>query len=162
MKRSAPLRRTGGLKRRTPLRGRSDRQRTMDYLHGLWRELLIIRDGRACSAQGQGGIKCGGGLQAHHIYGKGAWPALRYDLDNGLLACRNHHGYWIETAPAMEVGPWMARLVGAPRLARLQLKARASKGRRGSADLAAQQLWLEQQLASARLERAIEEAPGGA
>lgn len=132
--------------RRTRLRAKSSRQRELDSLHKLWREVLIARDGRKCRAEGMGSIKCGGGLQAHHIYNKGPWPALRFDLENGILACASHHLYWIETAPAFEVGPWLEREIGCERVDRLMLKARASKGRKSLTDLALVRVDLEQQL----------------
>jgi hypothetical protein len=132
--------------RRAPLRRRSERQVKLDKLHDLWREVLLARDGAQCSASGRGGIRCGGGLQAHHIYSKGAWPALRYDLENGVLCCRNHHLYWVEVAPAPETGPWLERLLGSDLLERLAMRARASKAGKTRLDLKAVRLWLEQQL----------------
>lgn len=136
------------LRRRSRLRQKSDRQRELESLHALWRKVLLLRDGEVCRAEGMGNIKCGGGLQAHHIYNKGTWPALRFDLENGIIACRNHHGYWIETAPANEVGPWLFVKVGGARLDRLRLKAQASKGARPKrVDLAMVRLFLKGEIA---------------
>jgi hypothetical protein len=90
-----------------------------------------------------GGFKCNSVLQAHHIYSKGTWPALRYDLDNGILACKSHHLFWIHKAPANEVYPWLERVCGAQRLLRLQVRAAASKGAKQRVDLEAVKLYLE-------------------
>ena len=32
------------------------------------------------------------GTDAHHVYGKKAFPAVRFDLENGITLCRKHHG----------------------------------------------------------------------
>lgn len=40
-------------------------------------------------------VKCHGVLDAHHIKPKDLFPELKYDLENGLLVCRNSH-QWIE------------------------------------------------------------------
>lgn len=34
---------------------------------------------------------CWGGLEAHHVQGKGAHPSLRHDPSNGACLCRRHH-----------------------------------------------------------------------
>lgn len=144
MKRSGPIRR----KKRIKPVGRVGL--TQKEMHKLWRAVLIAQNGGRCEAAGCGGMRCGGPLQAHHIYKKGTWGRLRYDLENGVVACRNHHLFWIEKAPAMEVGPWLERVCGAPRLLRLQVRAAASKGsKQPKMDLAAVRLYLEQQLTSA-------------
>jgi hypothetical protein len=119
----------------------------LDKLHDLWREVLLARDGARCSASGQGGMRCGGGLQAHHIYSKGLYPALRFDLENGLIACRNHHGYWIERAPAPEILPWLTQALGRLRLERLALRASATRHGKLKMDLESVRLYLVQQLA---------------
>lgn len=127
-----------------PVRRKSERRRTIESLDKLWRETLIAIHGSRCLAAGQGGLHCGGGLQGHHIYSKGTWPALRFDLENGVLACRNHHLYWIETAPSIEVGPWLERVCGEQRLLRLRVRAAASRGGRTKLDLAAIRVHLKQ------------------
>lgn len=31
---------------------------------------------------------------AHHLFGKKAFPRLRYDVENGVALCRHHHDVW--------------------------------------------------------------------
>lgn len=40
-------------------------------------------------------MRCGGPLQGAHILRKGAlYSAIRHDLDNVVVLCRNHHIFW--------------------------------------------------------------------
>jgi hypothetical protein len=141
------VRRTGRLRRLTPLRKSSSRGLTHTALHKLWREALIRERGKRCEAEGMGGMACTNVIQAHHIYGKETWPRLRYDLENGALCCSAHHGFWVHRAPANEVAPWLVRICGHERLDRLSLKAMASKGTKSKMDLVAEKLRLQQLLA---------------
>jgi hypothetical protein len=136
---------SASLRRKSAVRKKSDRQYKLDKLHGLWRIILIARDGERCAAAGEGSIRCGLSLQAHHIYGKIDYPALRFDLDNGIIACRGHHFWWIHSAPAPEVAAWLAKSVGQERLERLALKAAASRANRSRMDLEAVRLFLQQE-----------------
>lgn len=124
------LRRSVGLKRGKPILAKGRRGKVNDRLHALWRECLILWDGEKCQAEGMWGIRCGGPLQGHHIYGKGPYPAMRYDLENGVVLCRNHHLFGIESQPAPEVLPWLVRVVGQERLQWLHERSVATKGTR--------------------------------
>lgn len=31
---------------------------------------------------------------AHHLFGKKAYPRLRHDVENGVALCRHHHDVW--------------------------------------------------------------------
>ncbi len=94
-----------------------------------------------------GGMDCSRVLQAHHIWHKAQHPVLRYDLENGILACSSHHKFWIHGAPACEVGPWYVTVCGQERLDRLALKAKAAKGGKTHTDFTAERLRLEQMIA---------------
>lgn len=55
----------------------------------LWRYLIYIRANFKCEYPG-----CGfrwTKLDAHHYYSKGAYPHLRFDLQNGIALCAKHH-----------------------------------------------------------------------
>ena len=58
---------------------------------------------------------------AHHIYGKRAYPRLRYDMDNGIALCRVHHEEW-HRAPVSRRVWFAAQYPGAWK--RLQEKAK--------------------------------------
>jgi len=58
------------------LRSRADR---------AWFVAVFRKWGNACGACGERGI------QAHHFYPKGLYPALRYDLENGIPICMRCH-----------------------------------------------------------------------
>ena len=88
----------------------------MKALLDLWSRAVISAEGEACRAEGYGKMRCGGPLQAHHVYGKGAYPSMKYHLNNGIPACRNHHLYWIEAQPPMVLLPWLVSQLGHERL----------------------------------------------
>ena len=137
------------LSRKTRLRAKSPRQRELESLHTLWRRILILQQGPRCQAAGKGTVQCSSVLQAHHIYGKGTYPRLRFDLKNGIIVCSNHHGFWVETGPVHEVGAWLTEQLGEAALTALGIKAAASlkTGRKGL-DLKVERIYLEQELAA--------------
>lgn len=63
-------------------------------LDRIWFETIYLRDKGTCQ-------KCGrkDTLAAHHIFGKKAYPAGRWNLDNGLLLCYADHIYWAHSKP---------------------------------------------------------------
>lgn len=42
---------------------------------------------------GCGGRLCGGGAQAHHIFGR--YMSVRWNLDNGICLCGSHHLHYV-------------------------------------------------------------------
>lgn len=79
LKRSSPLRSRSRLR---PIGARGKRQGSAD---SLWRCQVAGRDGGRCRVCGMPGT------DAHHIFGKQAYPRLRHTLANGVLLCRAHH-----------------------------------------------------------------------
>ena len=114
----------------------------------LVRQLAFARDGMKCLAAGKGGLRCGGGLQGAHIYGRGANPslAMKLDPDNVVTLCRNHHLFWAHKAPP-DYSAWITEVIGVIRLERLLLKARLAKRLRSRFDHQAHRLWLKAELA---------------
>lgn len=57
-------------------------------LYAIVHKILAVRD--------QGCVRCGSfyGLQASHIYGKGAHPGLAYNTENIIYLCYNCHDWW--------------------------------------------------------------------
>lgn len=55
-------------------------------LNTLWSKITHEQYGHACSV-------CGlrYGLAAHHFFGKKAYPAVKWDIDNGVLLCVGCH-----------------------------------------------------------------------
>ena len=66
------------------------KQKTLrNKLDKLWRETIKARAGNKCE-------KCTrsfGKLDCHHIFGKKAHPATRWDLANGVLLCVKCHKF---------------------------------------------------------------------
>ena len=68
-------------------RGKSRRQKLIRVLADLWSWKVRERDGHRCQR-----LLCQDiGTDAHHIYGKKAFPGVRFDRANGVTLCRRHH-----------------------------------------------------------------------
>lgn len=52
-----------------------------------------IRSIGKCQLQGLDGIKCGGRLDPMHLVTRGI-KNLRWDIENAIAGCRNHHTYY--------------------------------------------------------------------
>ncbi len=53
-----------------------------------WRLNVWKRDGFKCRMSNS---DCGGQLEAHHILSYTKYPELRYETNNGITLCKNHH-----------------------------------------------------------------------
>jgi len=49
---------------------------------------ILLRDGDICKIDNK---DCGGPLEIHHILNSMDYPELRYEVNNGITLCRNHH-----------------------------------------------------------------------
>jgi hypothetical protein len=57
--------------------------------------IVVRRQGGKCLRAGCYPPSCGGGMQGAHILRKGGmYNSIRFDLENVLGMCRNHHIYW--------------------------------------------------------------------
>jgi 5-methylcytosine-specific restriction endonuclease McrA len=83
------LKRHKSLRRKTPLRKVSARQKTILELDMLAKAVVIERDGKGC-------LRCGrtDQIQSSHIFPKGKYPKLRFDIDNLKLLCMPCHIFW--------------------------------------------------------------------
>lgn len=55
------------------------------WAYHLWAALVYKKYRGKCA-------KCGStACDPHHIFPKGSYPHLKYDLDNGIMLCRQHH-----------------------------------------------------------------------
>lgn len=58
----------------------------------LWAEIVKTRTGYKCEFPGcRRSQKYGHKIDAHHYFSKGAYPHLKYDIDNGIALCVRHH-----------------------------------------------------------------------
>lgn len=76
-------------------------------LDRLWFERIYERDKRVCQR-----CKRGDTLAAHHIFGKKAYPAGRWNLDNGVLLCYGCHIHFAHARPEefrRWVIPWLVK-----------------------------------------------------
>lgn len=86
------MKRGGRIARHKPLARVGKRGSILKELDDLLRDVVLRRDGFRC-------LKCGaetkpgrgGGLQAAHIFPKGSYPAMRYELDNVICLCARCH-----------------------------------------------------------------------
>lgn len=66
----------------------------------LWLEVVKVRASYKCERE-----NCHHKvIQAHHIYRKGTFWALRFDLENGIALCEGHHIYFPNAAHRDENG----------------------------------------------------------
>lgn len=80
-------------------------------LDRLWFESIYERD-KSCQR-----CKRGDTLAAHHIFGKKAYPAGRWNTDNGVLLCYGCHIFFAHGRPEefrRWVIPWMCRRTKTP------------------------------------------------
>jgi ribosomal protein S27AE len=108
----------GRLKRRKGLARLSRSRRASLELYRVWAAAVKYRDRRCQWPRCDVGVL----LEAHHVYPKGHYPALRTSLENGLALCPVHHrewhsasrkwrGWWAERWPdrAVALGVLLAR-----------------------------------------------------
>lgn len=71
---------------RTKIKTYPDKRKDANYEY--WNKQCRERDSNKCK---MGNEKCGGRLEVHHILRWHDYPELRYDLNNGITLCKNHH-----------------------------------------------------------------------
>lgn len=140
--------------RSRPLKRKSYRQKELEELDELLRRHVLLRDGFKCRRCGARPLSREGGargvvLQACHIYGKGAYPALRFVPENVITLCRDkcHIGWWHRVGFGREAAPssvreWCIATLGKAHMDQLDLIAMTWKGKR--MDLKLERRLLEQ------------------
>lgn len=129
--------------RRAPLKRRGKRAATTKELDAMLRQIVLIRDGNRCRKCGiEKRVGRGRGLEAAHIFPKGQYPGLRYELGNVLTLCHKDHFFWWHKNP-IEAHDWARRELGTDTLASLR---RVGLSRRGKRDPVAMKFYLEKEL----------------
>lgn len=102
-------------------RKRSKKNRLIPELDGLVHVLVVARDGGVC-------LKCGGTdrLAAAHIFSKGPYSRLRFELLNVLTLCYRCHIHWAHKSPHDFVD-WIERMWPGRELLLRQMIATAPK-----------------------------------
>lgn len=59
-----------------------------DPLYKTWRQKVRARDKHMCAWPN---CKCRKKLQVHHIKRWATVPAMKYDVNNGITLCKEHH-----------------------------------------------------------------------
>jgi transposase len=77
-----------------------ERFKKPEYL--AWRNAVLERDGYVCQQCGRQCKKRERGLAAHHIKPYAEYPALRYEVSNGITLCRQCHMTLHGKAPAIK------------------------------------------------------------
>ena len=82
-------------------------------LNKLVREYVMLRD-RCC-------LRCGktDRLHASHIYPRGKYPKMSFDVDNVKALCVGCHLYWWHKHP-IEAKEWAEKTLGEERLSKLK------------------------------------------
>jgi hypothetical protein len=68
------------------------------------------RDGK-CMAAGADGRACWGYLQASHIFPEGIYHSMKFDPENMVGMCTQHHIYWWHKNP-VEADRWLRSYLG--------------------------------------------------
>ena len=83
------------MRRGRPLRHISEKRLARQAERERAVELAFRRAGYACVlAERVPGLRCRGGMDAHEIVPRSAWPEGMYEADNIVPVCRVHHD-WI-------------------------------------------------------------------
>ncbi len=70
-------------------RGHKSNGRNYDNpVYKQWRKDVAVRDNRTCQYPGCCSKKS---LQIHHILSWSKYPALRFNVQNGITLCKKHH-----------------------------------------------------------------------
>ena len=85
-------------------------------LNKLGREYIILRD-KVC-------LRCGksGNLHASHIYPKGKYRKMQFNVENVKALCLACHLYWWHKSP-IEAKDWAEKVLGKNRLNKLKKEA---------------------------------------
>ena len=59
----------------------------------LWSQLIRASNGGRCKLAGKDHVRCGGPIQAAHLFGRGH-HSVRHELWNGWPLCAGHHVYY--------------------------------------------------------------------
>ncbi len=90
--------------KRTPIRRKTTHRKQCQELDLYVREKVFERDGWKC-------VKCGKvdklSLQCAHVYPKGKYPRLRFEMDNLLALCYACHMHWAHKDP-IAFASWFA------------------------------------------------------
>lgn len=57
----------------------------------LWQQIIKLRAGNRCEYPGCHKSGNQHKLDAHHIFSKGTFKHLKFDIDNGMALCCHHH-----------------------------------------------------------------------
>lgn len=67
----------------------------------LWTKAILTRAKYKCEREGCNRTKS---IQAHHIFRRGTFWALRYEIENGIALCVGHHILFTNAAHRDEIG----------------------------------------------------------
>lgn len=74
-----------------------------------WRKAVFERDGYKCKIANS---DCVHEVHAHHILRFSEYPEIRYDLNNGITLCKNHHP--LKRSHEQELAPLFKSLIWQP------------------------------------------------
>lgn len=113
--------------RKTRLKPRGKKHSETKVLDLLCREIVLARDHHRCRRCGnQSSPGRGGALQSAHIFPKGQYPGLRWELSNLLALCYRCHIHWWHKNP-IEAREWIEFHLGTKELERLRLLAQTRR-----------------------------------
>jgi ribosomal protein L37AE/L43A len=93
------------MKPREPIRRKSPHCQMCQELDLFVREKVFERDGWKCVKCGKSKVSGISVLQVAHVYPKGKYQRLRFEIDNLLSLCYACHMIWLHRNP-MEFSSW--------------------------------------------------------
>jgi 5-methylcytosine-specific restriction endonuclease McrA len=107
--------------KRAPLKRHGKKHSETKALDMICREIVMTRDHNQCRRCGKDASH-GRALQSAHIFPKGQYPGLRWEISNLLALCFRCHFHWWHKNP-VEAMDWITRELGTKEIERLRLLA---------------------------------------
>jgi hypothetical protein len=106
----------------------TEHQRLVNEAGDWVREIVLQRQHGECLRPAYLSTSCGGGMQGAHILRKGAkYNSIRFDLENVIGMCRNHHIFWAHQNE-LDFYEWIEKIYPG-RIAELKQRALENSGK---------------------------------
>lgn len=113
-----PIKKEKGEKKPIKKKKKSERKKLTDDCFALWSKIISLNWKGKCAMCGKSGN------QAHHFFGRKAYPSVKFDPDNGVLLCFYcHFGRVHQQGDVEPVREALIKKIGTERFERLKSRA---------------------------------------